>query len=46
LARQFRRLLDEPGLLDHLRAGIPPVRSIEEDITFVRRIYARLTHLL
>jgi glycosyltransferase involved in cell wall biosynthesis len=46
LARQIRRLLDEPGLLDHLRAGIPPVRSIEEDITFVRRIYARLTHLL
>ena len=46
LARQIRRLLDEPDLLDHLRAGIPVVRNIEEDVTYLRRIYARLAHPL
>jgi GT2 family glycosyltransferase len=33
------RLLREPGLLDRLRAGIPPVRTIEDDVRFARQLY-------
>ena len=39
LSKTLARFLDEPGLLDTLRAGIPPVRSIEEDIRFARSLY-------
>ena len=39
LARTLARLLNEPGLLDSLRAGIPSVRTIEEDVRFARRLY-------
>ena len=39
LARTLARLLHEPGLLESLRAGIPPVRSIEEDVRFARSLY-------
>jgi GT2 family glycosyltransferase/glycosyltransferase involved in cell wall biosynthesis len=39
LARTLRRFLDEPDLLDALRAGIPAVRSIEDDVRFTREIY-------
>ena len=42
LARTLTRLLDEPGLLDALRAGIPAVRSIEEDVRFARSLYQHL----
>jgi glycosyltransferase involved in cell wall biosynthesis len=42
LERALRRLLDEPGLLDRLRAGIAPVRSLEEDAAWTRSEYARL----
>lgn len=43
LARALTRLLDEPGLLDTLRAGIPPVRTIDEDVRQARAMYeARL----
>jgi len=31
LRRALERLITEPGLLDRLRAGIPPVKTIEED---------------
>lgn len=31
LARVLRRLAEEPGLLDRLREGIEPVKSIEQD---------------
>jgi GT2 family glycosyltransferase/glycosyltransferase involved in cell wall biosynthesis len=39
LARTLTRLLDEPELLGSLRVGIAPVRSIEEDVRFARRLY-------
>jgi GT2 family glycosyltransferase/glycosyltransferase involved in cell wall biosynthesis len=42
LSRTLTRFLDEPGLLDTLRAGIPPVRSIEEDVRFARSLYQAL----
>lgn len=40
LSRTLARLLHEPELLDALRAGIPAVRSLEEDVRFARRMYA------
>lgn len=43
LAGVLQRLLREPGLLDALRSGIPPVRSIEEDVRFARTVYR--THI-
>ncbi len=43
LARVLTRLLGEPGLLETLRAGIPPVRTIEEDVRLARSLYR--THL-
>jgi glycosyltransferase involved in cell wall biosynthesis len=39
LSKTLARFLDEPGLLDTLRAGIPPARSIEEDVRFARSLY-------
>jgi glycosyltransferase involved in cell wall biosynthesis len=42
LARALRRLVDEPLLLDRLRAGIGPVRSLEEDAGWTREQYRRL----
>src|SRR5439155_9349363 len=39
LARSLTRLLDEPGLLDTLRTGIPPVRTIDEDVSQARAMY-------
>lgn len=37
----IRRLIDEPGLLDRLRAGVPRMRTIEEDAAWTRAVYAR-----
>jgi GT2 family glycosyltransferase len=47
LSRTLTRFLDEPGLLDTLRAGILPARSIEEDVRFARSLYQTLhrTHV-
>lgn len=39
LARQLRRLVDEPDLLPHLRSGIPPVRAIAEDVRQLLETY-------
>ncbi|MBI3493616.1 MAG: glycosyltransferase [Acidobacteria bacterium] len=39
LARALTRLVREPGLLETLRAGIPLVRTIEEDVRLSRRLY-------
>src|SRR5262249_5517492 len=36
LRRALERLIHEPRLLDELRAGIPAVRPIEDDVAFVR----------
>jgi len=42
LARVLRRTVDEPGLLETLRAGIPPVVTMEEHVAEVEAIYAGL----
>jgi GT2 family glycosyltransferase/glycosyltransferase involved in cell wall biosynthesis len=39
LARALTRLLREPALLEALRADIPPVRTIEEDVRHARDLY-------
>lgn len=42
LARVIKRLLAEPGLLDRLRQGIPPVKSIEDNVSELTAIYQDL----
>lgn len=42
LARALRRLLDEPDLVDRLRRGIRPPRSIEEDVQSTRALYEEI----
>jgi glycosyltransferase involved in cell wall biosynthesis len=39
LARAIQRLLDEPGLLNRLRAGIGPVRTIDDEMVQLLQIY-------
>ena len=39
LRRALARLLDEPGLLDRLRAGVPRMKTIEEDAAWTREVY-------
>ena len=43
LASGIRRLLDEPGLLDRLRANIPPVKTLEEYAAESVDLYASLS---
>ncbi len=42
LARQLRRLGEEPGLLERLRAGIGPVKTIEENVDELEMLYSTL----
>ncbi len=42
LRRALHRLLDEPGLLDRLREGIPRVRTIDEDAAWTSALYRDL----
>lgn len=42
LSFQLKRLLDEPGLLEHLRSGIPPVKTLSEEIDELEMFYTRL----
>ena len=42
LARQLRRVIEEHGLLDRLRAGIPPTRTIGEEVDELDAIYRGL----
>ena len=44
LAAALGRLLAEPGLLDRLAAGIPPVRSLERDAERWEEIYREVLH--
>lgn len=46
LARQLQRLYDEPGLVERLRAGIGPVRTVDHEMGELLAIYqsARCTH--
>jgi glycosyltransferase involved in cell wall biosynthesis len=39
LARQLRRVINEPDLLEQLRVGIVPVKRIEEEVTELEMIY-------
>jgi glycosyltransferase involved in cell wall biosynthesis len=39
LARQLRRIVHEPGLLQMLRAGIPPVKTVEQEVIELEMIY-------
>ena len=39
LARQLRRFVDEPGLLEQLRKGIPTVKTITEEVNELEAIY-------
>jgi GT2 family glycosyltransferase/glycosyltransferase involved in cell wall biosynthesis len=41
LGRVLARLLAEPGLLTTLRAGIPEVRSIQDDVQMARDLYRK-----
>ncbi len=40
LAKQLRRVLDEPDLLEKLKTGIPTVRSIREEMDALEGLYA------
>jgi glycosyltransferase involved in cell wall biosynthesis len=42
LAGQINRVLEEPGLLEHLREGIPPVKTIAEEVNELESIYREL----
>ncbi len=43
LERVLRRLLEEPGLLDRLRQGLPEVMSMDEDADQLVTLYRELT---
>jgi GT2 family glycosyltransferase/glycosyltransferase involved in cell wall biosynthesis len=40
LAAKLQRLIDDPPLLDRLRAAVPAVRTLDEDVRFTRSFYA------
>lgn len=42
LARQLQRLINEPGLLERIKAGIPVVKTIEEEVDELERMYLEL----
>ena len=43
LSRQLRRLREEPGLLERLRAGITPVKTTAEYASEMEELYASLS---
>ncbi len=42
LARQVERLIADPALLSRLREGIPPVRTVEDEMDELEAIYCQL----
>jgi glycosyltransferase involved in cell wall biosynthesis len=42
LARQLRRLAEDPGLLEQLRAGIGPVKTVRENVDELEELYGTL----
>ncbi len=42
LARQLQRLGEEPGLLERLRAGIGPVKTVQDDVDELEALYNAL----
>jgi glycosyltransferase involved in cell wall biosynthesis len=45
LARCLRRFLDEPGLLDHLRAGIAPIKGVAQEMDELEAVYRQVVPL-
>jgi glycosyltransferase involved in cell wall biosynthesis len=45
LAVQLRRLIEDPTLLNRLRAGIPDVRTMDENVEELLEIYSGLTRV-
>lgn len=45
LTKQMRRILVESDLLERLRAGIPPVKTIEEEVSELEEMYTTLAFL-
>jgi glycosyltransferase involved in cell wall biosynthesis len=45
LTRCLRGLMDDPGLLAHLRAGIRPPRAVSDDTAALCSLYRRLTEM-
>lgn len=43
LARQIRRVAQEPGLLEQLQAGIPTVKTIDQEMEELLALYSELT---
>jgi glycosyltransferase involved in cell wall biosynthesis len=43
LSRQLQRLLDDPRLLRHLKAGIQPVKTMDQEMTDWMEIYTSVT---
>lgn len=42
MTRQMRRIIEDPELLAQLRAGVPPVKTIEEEVLELTTIYEEL----
>lgn len=42
LARQLERVVNEPGLLENLEAGVQPVKTIDEEIDELEIVYKEL----
>ncbi|MGH3086800.1 MAG: glycosyltransferase family 4 protein [Rubrobacteraceae bacterium] len=42
LARQLRRLAEEPGLIEKLRADIPPVKTVQQSADELEELYGSL----
>jgi glycosyltransferase involved in cell wall biosynthesis len=42
LAQQMQRVIDEPRLLDRLRVGIPPVKTMEQEVDEIIAVYQQL----
>lgn len=42
LAQSLRRIVDDPGLLPHLRAGIRPPRTIRDDVEHLGALYQQV----
>ena len=43
LANQMRRVIEEPDLLPRLRDGVPPVKTIEQEVTELVGVYEQLS---
>jgi glycosyltransferase involved in cell wall biosynthesis len=43
LAKQFLRMIEEPGLLERLRTGIQPVKTVATEVTELEAVYGHLT---